>query len=46
MARAFVEIIAEGDAAVPELDFTRACPEADVDWVGGLEHETKSGDVN
>ena len=33
-ARAFVEIVAEGDAAVPELDFTRACPKADVDWVG------------
>ena len=42
VACAFVEIVAERDAAVPELDFTRACPETDVDWVGGLEHETES----
>ena len=39
---AFVEIVAERDAAVPKLDFTAACPEAEVDWVGGLEHETES----
>ena len=26
-ARAFVEIVAEGDAAVPVLDFAGACPE-------------------
>ena len=45
-ARAFVEIVAEGDAAVPELDFTRACPKADVDWVGWLEHEAESWNVN
>ena len=45
-ACAFVEIVAKGDAAVPKLDFTAACPEAEVDWVGGLEHETESGDVN
>ena len=37
-----VEIVAEGDAAMPELDFTAACPETEVDWVGGLEHETES----
>ena len=43
MACAFVEIVAEGDAAVPELDFTRACPEAEIDWVGGLEHEAEGG---
>ena len=42
MARAFVEVVAEGDAAVPELDFTATCPEAKVDWVGRLEHETES----
>ena len=40
-ARSFVEIVAEGDAAVPELDFTAACPEAEVYWVGGLEHEAQ-----
>ena len=45
-ARAFIEIVAERDAAVPELDFTAARPEAEIDWVGGLEHETEGGDVN
>ena len=35
--RAFVGIVAEGDAAVPELDFTAACPKADVNLVGRLE---------
>ena len=40
VACAFVEIVADGDAAVPELDFAWACPEAEVDWVGGLEHQT------
>ena len=40
-ACAFVEIIAEGDAAAPELDFTAACPKADVDWIGRLEHEAE-----
>ena len=46
MASTFVEIVAERDAAVPELDFTRACPEAEVDRVGRLKHETESGDMN
>ena len=45
-ARAFIEIVAEGDAAMPKLDFSRACPETEVNWVGGLEHEAESGDVN
>ena len=39
--RAFVEIVAERDAAVPRLDFTAARPETEVDWVGRLEHETE-----
>ena len=42
VASALVEIVAEGDAAVPELDFAGACPEAEVDWVGRLEHESES----
>lgn len=42
VVNAFVEIVAEGDAAVSELDFARACPEAKVYWVGGLKHETES----
>ena len=46
VARAFIEIVAEGDAAVPELDFTAARPETEVDWVGGLEHEAESRDMN
>ena len=46
MASTFVEIVAERDAAVPELDFTRACSETEVDRGGRLEHETKSGDMN
>ena len=45
-ARAFIEIVAERDAAVPELDFTAARPEAEIDWVGGLEHEAEGGDMN
>ena len=46
VARAFVEIVAERDAAVPELDFTRACPETEIDWVGRLEHEAQGGNMD
>ena len=28
------------------MDFTAARPKADINWVGGLEHETEGGDVN
>ena len=34
---AFVEIVAEGDAAVPVLDFAGACPKGDVEGLRGLE---------
>ena len=34
---AFVEVVAEGDAAVPVLDFAGACPEGEVEGFGGLE---------
>ena len=34
---ALVEVIAEGDAAVPVLDFAGACPEGEVEGFGGLE---------
>ena len=34
---ALVEVIAEGDAAVPVLDFAGACPEGKVEGLGGLE---------
>ena len=36
-ASAFVEVVFEGDAAVPVLDFAVACPEGEVDWFGGGE---------
>ena len=34
---AFIEVVAEGDAAVPVLDFAGACPEGKVERLGGLE---------
>ena len=36
-ACAFVEIVAKRDAAVPVLDFARACPKGEVEGLGGLE---------
>ena len=33
----FVEVVAEGDAAVPVLDLAGACPEGEVEGFGGLE---------
>ena len=32
---AFVEVVFEGDAAVPVLDGAVTCPEGEVDWFGG-----------
>ena len=32
-----IKIVAEGDAAVPVLDFAGACPESEVEGLGGLE---------
>ena len=34
---AFVKVVAEGDAAVPVLDFAGACPEGEVKGFGGME---------
>ena len=34
---AFIEVVFEGDAAVPVLDFAVACPKGEVDWFGGRE---------
>lgn len=45
-SRAFVEVVAERDAAVPALDFTRARPEFDVYWFGRLEYTFERGDVD
>ena len=36
-ASAFVEVVFEGDAAVPVLDGAVACPKGEVDWFGGCE---------
>ena len=41
----FVEVIFEGDAAVPGLDFTAASPETDVDGFGTGEDFAECGDV-
>lgn len=35
----FIVVILDGDAAVPFLDFTRASPNADVNWLGAVEHQ-------
>ena len=43
---AFVEVIAEGDAAVPVLDFTGASPKGEVERFGGLEEFAESGYMN
>ena len=32
-----IEVVAEGDAAVPVLDLAGACPEGEVEGFGGLE---------
>ena len=36
-ASAFVEVVFEGDAAVPVLDGAVTCPEGEVDWFGSGE---------
>ena len=43
---ALVKVVAEGDAAVPVLDFAGACPESEVEGFGGLEEFSESGDVD
>ena len=45
-SRAFVEVIAERDTAVPALDLTRARPEFEIYWFGRLEHTFERGDMN
>jgi len=45
-ANTFIEVVAEGDAAVPELDLAAACPEAEVDGFGGVEDFAEGGDVD
>lgn len=45
-SRAFVEVVAERDAAVPALDFTRARPEFEVYGFRRLEHTFERSDMN
>ena len=44
-SRAFIEVVAEREAAVPALDFTRARPEFEVCRFRRLEHTFERGDV-
>ena len=45
-SRAFVEVVAERNTAVPALDFTRARPEFEIYGFGRLEHTFERGDVD
>lgn len=45
-SRAFVEVVAERNAAVPALNFTRARPEFEIYWFRRLEHTFEGGDVD
>ena len=45
-ACAFIEIVAEGDAAVPVLNLAGACPKGEVEGFGGLEEFAESGYMN
>lgn len=46
LAGTFVVVILDGDAAVPFLDFARACPETDVNRLRTVEHQTSGRYVN
>ena len=43
---ALVEVVAQGDAVVPALDFPTLCPKLQVNRVASLEHPTKGADVD
>ena len=43
---ALVEVVVQGDAVAPVLDFPVLRPEFQVNWVSGLEHPVKGVDVN
>lgn len=45
-ANTFIEVVVEGNAAVPALNFTAAGPEFYVYGIGRLQHTFESGDVN
>ena len=46
LACAWIEIVSQGDAVAPALDFPALCPELDVNGVARLEHLTKGTDVD
>ena len=43
---ALVEVVAQGDAVAPALDFPTLGPELDINRVAGLEHPAKGADVD
>ena len=43
---ALVEVVAQGDAVAPALDFPALGPEFQVNRVSGLEHPAKGADVD
>ena len=43
---ALVEVVAQGDAVAPALDFPALGPELEVNRVTGLEHPAKGADVD
>ena len=45
-ACALIKVVAEGDAAVPVLDFAGTGPEGEIEGVGGLEEFAEGGYVD
>ena len=43
---AFVEVVFEGDTAMPVLDCAVACPESEVERFGGCEDFAEGGNVD
>ena len=43
---ALIEVVAQGDAVAPALDFPALCPELEVNGVARLEHFAKGADVD
>ena len=43
---ALIEVVAQGDAVAPALDFPALGPELDINRVAGLEHPAKGADVD
>ena len=43
---ALIEVVAQGDAVAPALDFPALGPELDINRVAGLEHPSKGADMD